>query len=322
MSYVCAENRLWRGDSAHYEDRSGNTVMIRNHMRSSGLNSILCLLGIGLLHSPTIVAANEVDGFTEPFQTIEVAAVETGTVKSVEVEEGQRVEKGQVLAQLDDEVHRAALAIAETAMSAHGQLKSAEAEVAMRHQRLGKLETLRVDGHARQEEVERARADLAIAEAHVLTAQEQLAIKRLEHAKVEAQLARRAIRAPRDGVVNRLKKNMGEFVAPNDPYVLEMVCLDPLMATFNIPSHLMSSVDVGETLPVFLEDVGQWVQGEVAVVAPVTDAESSTVRVRVAIGNSESKYRSGERCTLQLPRPSAITQHQEPVNRNRFRTSR
>ena len=253
-------------------------------------------------------AGSEIDGFTEPYRTVNVAAVETGTIKSIVVREGETVEKGQILAHLDDDVYAALVAIADEAMHAQGQLKSAEAELKMRVQRLEKLEELRAQGHAREEEVERARADVTIGEAHVLTAKEMLEVKRLEYEKVKIQLARRAIRAPLTGVVNVLHKDEGEFVAPNDPYIVELVELDPLLATFSVPSHEAVRLRQGETVRVCLEPNGEEtiVNGVVELVAPVTDAESGTVRVKVRIANSEGAFRSGERCTLQLKQPEAV----------------
>jgi hypothetical protein len=71
-------------------------------------------------------------------------------------------------------------------------------------------------------------------------------VKRLEHEKVQVQVQRRLIHAPLAGVISRVRKEVGEFVAPNDPHLIELVCLDPLMATFNVPSYLAKQLQ-GET---------------------------------------------------------------------------
>ena len=42
------------------------------------------------------------------------------------------------------------------------------------------------------------------------------------------------------------------------------------------------------------------VKGAIDFISPVTDAESGTVRVKVRIDNPQNKYRSGQRCALQL----------------------
>ncbi len=248
--------------------------------------------------------AVEIDGFTEPYRTVDVAAAETGTIKSIDVREGEQVQEGQVLARLDDDMYQALLAIAQESLNGQSALKSAEAELNMRRSRLEKLETLRTQGHARQEEVDRAQADVEMAEARVLSAKEQTELKRLEYNKVKIQLERRSVRSPLQGVVSLVHKDAGEFVAPNDPHVLELVQLDPLLATFSVPSHLVPRIEKAGKLPVFLEDAGTWVTGEIERIAPVTDAESGTVRIKVRLANAEGKYRSGERCTIELKEPS------------------
>ncbi len=275
--------------------RTRVTSVVRHLLLFSVGAFVPCAVGLG-----RPVLANEVDGFTEPYKTVDVAAAETGTVKSIDVKEGDIVKEGQILAQLDDDVYQALLAIAEESVRGVSTLKSAEAELSMRRQRLEKLEVLRTQGHARQEEVERAETDVEMAAARVLSANEQTELKRLEYSKVKIQLARRRIRSPIDGVVSLLLKDVGEFVAPNDPHVVELVQLDPLLATFSVPSYLATRLQKEEMLPVFLEDAGGWVNGEVELIAPLTDAESGTVRVKVRIPNPDGKYRSGERCTIQL----------------------
>lgn len=253
-----------------------------------------------MLTDGVCLRAAEYDGFTEPYRKVHVASVETGTIKSLEVREGAPVEKGQVVARLDDDVYVALVAIADESMRAEGALKSAEAELRMRRERWEKLMVLRGQGHARQEEVERAAADREIAEARVLATRELIDVKRLEYEKAKIQLARRAIAAPLAGVISAVHKEEGEFVAPTDPYVAEIVMLDPLLATFSIPSRDAAALAVGQPVNVFLDDANRFVDGEVDTVAPVTDAESGTVRVKVRITNPQGQFRCGERCTLQL----------------------
>ena len=254
----------------------------------------MTLLSVSLGHG------SEFDGFTEPYRRVNVASVETGTVKSIEVREGAVVEKGQVLARLDDDLYLALLAIADETMRAQGAMKSAQVELDMRRDRLEKLNALRAQGHARQEEVDRAAADVELADARVLSAKELMEVKRLEYEKAKIQLARRVIVAPLAGVVSVLRKDEGEFVAPNDPYVLEIVTLDPLLATFSVPSPEAAQLHKDDTVTVYVDGTEQLVKGQVETIAPVTDAESGTTRVKVRIANSEGHYRSGERCTLRL----------------------
>ena len=258
------------------------------------------------------VFAVTADGFTEPYRTTDVAAVETGIVVSLAVHEGQSVRQGDVLATLDNDVHTALLAIADQGRQSEGVLNAALAEHRLRQSRLEKLGTLRAKGHARQEEVERAKADLAIAEAQILSAREERAIKQLEYQKIKAQLQRRTIRAPSDGVVTTIQKEIGEYVAANDANVLTIVQLDPLLATFSLPSQQAATLEVDQHVTVRSLDMAAvgasspvLMNGTVEFISPVTDAESGTVRVKVRIANHDGRFRSGERCSLEVPRTTA-----------------
>jgi RND family efflux transporter MFP subunit len=205
-----------------------------------------------------------------------------------------------VLATLDNEVHETALAIARKSMEAQGGLNAALAEVQLRKDRLEKFEALRAKDHARQEEVDRARAELAMAEARLLAVREELQIKKLEYEKIKAQIERRTIRAPLDGVVTRLHKDEGEFVAANDPNVVTVVQLKQLLATFSVPAARARDMRVGEKVRLDFSEGQPTAEGAVEFIAPVIDAESGTVRVKVRLENSSGACRSGERCTLNL----------------------
>jgi multidrug efflux pump subunit AcrA (membrane-fusion protein) len=114
--------------------------------------------------------------------------------------------------------------------------------------------------------------------------------------------------APIDGVVTVLHKETGEFVAPTDPHILNLVQLDKLLGVFSVPAPQATRLKAGEKLAVQLVDSSASVPGAVESVSPVTDAESGTVRVKVCLDNPKGEYRSGQRCTLRFPDQPAAQQ--------------
>lgn len=264
--------------------------------------SVVTLLMV-LLGVPGLSPAWEVqiEGFTEPYRTIDVAAAETGVITAIAVREGETVRQGQTLATLDMEVFLATLQIAKLSMEARGKLGAAQAELELRKRRFEKLQALRAEAHASEQELERAQRDLAVAQAEVEAATEELQIRKLEYERIQAQIERRTVRAPSDGVITSIYKEPGEFVAPNDPRVLTIVQLDPLLATFSVPAHRAGQLSTGKQVAVRFPESGKTVQAAVELVAPVTDAQSGTVRVKVRIDNPKGLHRSGSRCTLELP---------------------
>lgn len=268
-----------------------------------GCAAMLILAGSLAAPAPAqapVAPITEVDGLTEPYRTIDVVAPEPGLVAKIAVHEGEFVRQGQVLASLDNDVHAATLAVAQKNMEAVGNLNSALAEVQLRQDRLEKMEQLRGQGHARQEEVDRARAELNIAQAKLLAVQEDLAIKKLEFEKIKVQIERRIIRAPADGVISKSVKDEGEYAAPNDPQLFTIVQLDRLISAFPVPSPVARELRVDQTVRVSFANINTPAEGIVEFVSPVTDAESGTVKVKVRLDNPKGIYRSGERCTLEL----------------------
>ena len=260
----------------------------------------LVLAIVTLIHCPS-ASAVEIEGFTEPFRTVKVAAEEMGVLSSVTVREGQSVTQGQKLACLSDDVLKAQLEVVKQELKATGKLRSATAELDLRTARLNKLLPLRAKGFARQEEVVRAQADREIALARLESVKEQMPVKQLEIKKIQVQMARRVIRASMDGVITVVKKRQGEFVAPNDPVILEVVQLKTIFAKFSVASSEALKLSVGHATTVQLGLQRTQAKGTIHFISPVTDAESGTVRVKIKIDNSAGKYRSGETCTWQLP---------------------
>ncbi len=256
-------------------------------------------IALGAGSVPAVAAS--IDGFTEPYRTVNVAAAETGIVRQIHVAEGERVKQGQLLATLDLEVLETTLDVAKARARAAGAIHAARAEYQLAKTKADKLRTLRQQGHVSEAELERAETDLAVAEAKVLQTAEDQEIAALDCKRIESQIERRRIRSPIDGFVTKVRKEVGEAVLLTDPSVITLVDLDRLRAKFPVSIRQASGLRAGQEVNVSLPDLGKRVPAKVEVVAPVADAKSGTVQVTVAIDNREGQYRGGARCLLQLP---------------------
>jgi RND family efflux transporter MFP subunit len=244
--------------------------------------------------------ANNVDSFTEPYRTINASSAEQGIITKMFVKEGDVVREGQVLASLDTDVLEAAMQIAKAGKESMGRIKSATAAVALKKERYTKLQTLQADGHAHPEEVARAKAELEIAQAELLAATEEQKIKELEYNRIAAQIERRKIISPIDGVVTKIHKEVSEQVAATDPVVLTLVQCDRLKVVFPVAAAEVARFSVGQKVTVYFPGDTAAAKGSIESVSQVTDPESGTVRVRVVIENAQKRYRSGMACFLSI----------------------
>jgi len=238
-------------------------------------------------------AADAVEGFSQPFLEVQVAAPESGIVETILVKQGQAVRRGQVLATLDQSVLRTSLEFARAKARATAARDAARAELELRQRRLEKLLSLREEGHSSRDEVERTQTDVQIAQARLRAAEEECELNQLEVRRIEAQLARLAVVSPTDGVVVRLHREAGEFVAAGAPQVATVVRLDALRVKLYLPTDLAGRLSTAQSVPLVFPETGQRAPGRVEFISPTTDADSGTVRVELIIDNPDGRYRSG-----------------------------
>lgn len=244
------------------------------------------------------LAAGEINAFTEPYRDIDVAAAETGTIAELFIKEGDVVAAGQPLFRLDDDYLQASLKIAESGMNAQGKLQSAIAELRMHQERLEKLVGLRERNHASQQEVDRTRTQLEIAEANRVAVCDERQIRLLEHSRIAEQIRVRRTVSPINGTVTSIQKDVGEFVSANDPVVVKVVQLDPLLIVFSASFRAQNEIRQGESISILIGDDRR--EAIVEFVSPTIDAQSSTVRVKARLPNPEGRIRSGSPCRIQL----------------------
>lgn len=267
----------------------------RQQRRVAGLLLVLALQGMG-----EAALALEIEAFSEPYREALVATAETGVLIRIDVVEGQRVAAGEAIAELDVGVLSSSLAIAEARAKASGAIRSARAVVKLRRGRLAALDALERQGHAREVELASARSELDIARAKLVMAEEARDAALLERDRIAGQIERRTIRSPFDGTVTRVHKEVGEILRPGEEAVATLADLERLLLELPVPSGDARRLRAGQPVEVRMAMVEAPVEAAVERIAPVTDADSGTVRVRVVMDNASGALRSGARCMVRF----------------------
>jgi RND family efflux transporter MFP subunit len=277
-------------------------IMTRTRLSTAILLTLLAALAARGQASQNESPDQDLEGFTEPIRKLDLIPPEPGIIAKLLVAEGDHVKKGQLLGSLDCDTQEVAYKIARNNAVAHGRLDSAMAERDLRRWRLAKLQKLRKEGNANEEEVTRVASELSIADANVLAALEQRSSDALEAERIASMIERRQMRSPFDGVVTRLFREEKEFVGSNNSPVMTIMQADKLRVTFTIPTALACRLKLNQRVALTFPTTGQKAAGIIEFISPVTEAESDTVRVKVVIDNKEGKYRCGVRCAINLPR--------------------
>ena len=165
-------------------------------------------------------------GRIEPFSTVEIRSKVDGIVKTITVDEGDRVEKGQVLIELDKDIlisrvneARAALQKAEARFK-QSQIEASNVEVESAQRKYDRAQELFAQKLAPKEQLEDAQTALTIAKQNFRARQAATSMAQAELAAVTAMLERAenelgyaTIVSPMDGIVLSRDVDVGSAVA-------------------------------------------------------------------------------------------------------------
>lgn len=196
-----------------------------------------------------------------------------GTVLSIDVEEGDHVRKGQVLARLDADRSRLTL-------------RQNEAE-------LGKLQN-DLDRNGRL-------IDRKLIPATTFDqAQSQFLAQRADTELARMKVRKSEIIAPFDGVVTRRWIKRGQFMAANSK-AFDIADFSDLTTRLSIPERDAASLKVGQPVDISVDAMpDQRFNGTIERIAPIVDEASGTVAVTVAADNALKQLRPGLFCRLDI----------------------
>jgi membrane fusion protein (multidrug efflux system) len=197
----------------------------------------------------------------------------SGRIAAIQFDEGQRVEAGALLVQLDD---------SETA----AELREAEADVSFaqaEHARRADLYRQRV---VSKQELERAKAEL-----DRITARVEI---------MKAKLGKTRIRAPFAGIVGARRVSPGMVVDSGDT-LANFEAIDLLKLNFEVPERYLPRIGVGQ--PVDLKVVafpGRQFRGVVYFIDPRISRTNRSVGVKARVPNSDRLLRPGMFANIDL----------------------
>jgi membrane fusion protein, multidrug efflux system len=208
-------------------------------------------------------------GTVQALYTATIRSQVTGTLEGVDFSEGEKVKRGQVLAQIDPRTFQAQL---DQAIATRGRdqahLDNAKAN-------LGRFKPLLKKGYATGQQVDTQTAQVTQLENTV----------KADEAAVDAartELSYTTITAPFDGVTGIRLIDPGNIVHPNDPTGLVVLTqVQPITVIFTLPSS-----DIPEVQEAFA-------QGEVQVAAYTADNKTELDRGRLLLINNQADPTSG-----------------------------
>lgn len=189
-----------------------------------------------------------------------------GRVAKILFNDGQRVSKGQLLVQFDDQLQAA-------------QLSQAKAEMSIAAANHKRNQELVAQSFISKRSLDESAAALEVAQAKLDLAQ--------------ASLQRLKIVAPFHGVTGLRQVNVGDYLKDGTD-VVNIEDLDAVLVDFRLPERFQAKVKPGQTAQLTVDALpGRPFSAVVQAVDPLIDANGRSVGVRGCIDNRQQQLRPG-----------------------------
>ena len=208
-----------------------------------------------------LVAAVTASGKIQPKKKVDVSADITGRITRIAVREGDLVQKGQFLLQIDATIYQANKQRATAAMSsAEASAVQARANRDQSQRSLQRTRELREQNPnlVSQEQLEQAQTAYEIAEANYTAAHHMVSQARAGLQEATDQLSKTRITAPMAGRVTRLAVEEGEVAVPGTfsretGLLLTISDLSVIQTTVNVDETDVVRVNIGDSVEVTID---------------------------------------------------------------------
>ncbi|MGX5202354.1 efflux RND transporter periplasmic adaptor subunit [Aliikangiella sp. IMCC44632] len=196
----------------------------------------------------------------------DIVARSTGLLREIYVEEGDKVKKGQLLAQLD--IEQLQLEVSQMRATLNKLEKELQRQQTLFSRKLGSSDSL----------------DRAKFEFQSQQAQFKLSQLKLQYA---------SIKAPIDGVITQRHVKTGNLIREND-LLFKIVDLSTLQAVLHLPERELTNIKKDQEILLQVDALkGKIIRGKVARIRPSIDSDTGTFRVVATLINESQELRAG-----------------------------
>lgn len=190
----------------------------------------------------------------------------SGRVSRLNFRDGDRVRRGQLLVQLDDQLPQA-------------QVKQSEAELSIARANHKRNQELLAQNFISQRTVDESAANLDVAQAKLALAQ--------------ATAARLRIVAPFDGIAGIRAVNVGDYLKDGTDMV-NVEDIDVVYVDYRLPERFQTQVKKGQKAVVEIDALpGRTFDAQIQAIDPLIDANGRSIAVRATIDNRQQLLRPG-----------------------------
>jgi RND family efflux transporter MFP subunit len=258
------------------------------------------------IRKATIRDSGNFTGTLAPKSQYVVAPKISGRLERLLVNIGDRVNRNQLIAVLDDEEHGQQVRQAEAdLLVAQANLEESKSSMDMAKRELERVEELHKRGISADSELDAAKGNEATQEARYKVAQAQVANREaaLEAAKVRLSYTKITAsweEGANTRVVGERFVHQGAMLTPN-AQILSILEIDPLLAIIHITDKDYFRLKTGQIALISTDAfLDQTATGEIVRIAPLLKETSREARVEIEFSNPEGLFKPGMFINVQI----------------------
>jgi RND family efflux transporter MFP subunit len=237
-------------------------------------------------------------GYVTARRQATVSSKVTGKVIEVMVEEGMKIEAGQILARIDSSNVEKSLRLSEAqSESARKALDETKANLEQAERELARFTELAANKVASQSDLDRAEAEAKSLRARLEKQKADIVVSERDVAQWQQQLDDTVIRAPFAGIVTSKNAQPGEMISPMSAGgsftrtgICTLVDMSSLEVEVDVNESYINRVEPGQRVEATLDSYPDWhIPSKVIAIIPAADRQKATVKVRVGFEKLESR---------------------------------
>lgn len=227
-----------------------------------------------------------------------VSAKVTGKVREVMIEEGQRVEEGEVLATLDDAEAQAELSLREAQLaSARAQLDEIRTNAANARREYERQQSLDARKLTSASALDASRTLVEALDGRLRAQEREVDVASESVDSAQVQLDNTIVRAPFSGVITVKAAQPGEMISPISAGggsirtgIGTVVDMDSLEIQVDVNEAYINRVQPGQPVEAVLNAYPEWkIPARVIAIVPTADRSKATVKVRIALDERDAR---------------------------------
>src|SRR6266496_1262898 len=237
-------------------------------------------------------------GYVTARRQATVSSKVTGKVVEVMVEEGMKIEAGQILARIDSSNVEKGLRLSEAqSESARKALDETKANLEQAERELARFTQLAANKVASQSDLDRAEAEAKSLRARLEKQNADVVVSERDVAQWQQQLDDTVIRAPFSGIVTSKNAQPGEMISPMSAGggftrtgICTLVDMSSLEVEVDVNESYINRVEPGQKVEATLDSYPDWhIPSKVIAIIPAADRQKATVKVRVGFEKLEPR---------------------------------